>query len=136
MFPNIPMRILFILFGLFEALVAYLYFTASPETIMETHTGMVMSDSALRIVRGFACALSAIAVTAFLGAFYVKDTRGIAALSAACFTYNATVFYYCLHPGFETDFYEKSVFIHGGFALLFAACVVYCVSRDLQQKEG
>lgn len=130
MLPNIPMRILFIVFALFEGLVSYLYFTATPETIMDTHTGMIISDSALRIVRGFACALAAITVMSFLAAVFVKDRNGLIALSAGFFTYNATVLYYCINPGFETDFYETSVFIHGSFAVLFAATIAYLFTKE------
>lgn len=126
---NILPVALFVLFGIFEGLVSYLYFTATPEMIMETHTGMVMSESAMRITRGFACALAAITVMSFLTAFYVKESKGIVALSAGFFTYNATVLYYCINPGFETDFYERSVFIHGTFAALFALNIIVTLLR-------
>ena len=133
MFPNIPMRFLFILFAIFEGLVSYLYFVATPDVIMETHTGMIMSESALHIAKGFAFALAAITVMAFLAAYFVNDRNGLIALSTGFFTYNATVLYYCLYPGFETDFYQRSIFIHGSFALLFAVTIVYLFTKGNAQ---
>ena len=121
-------RILFILFGLFELYAAYGYLTATPASLMARLDGLTIDDTAMGFATGFGAAIATMGAISLFGAF-VRERIARIGMIVPFIAYNALAAVGCFTSDIARETYFVAGVIHSVFTALFLISFLWIVFR-------
>jgi len=123
------LKIVFILFGLFELLACYGSLMSTPASINADFNGQFMTPEGMHFVNGFGYALLAISTISILG-FWIQERFALLVLVIGFLVYNLCSVYGCYVDIDLSTKYQIGFYIHSLFSVLFFLMLIFLLKKD------